>query len=107
ADRFPFLPSLGRRPEGRPSAIRGSPFAIRSPRRNARVKLDTMLVLGYLLLVGVIFIGVAHGSPQELWSPEALVVAFGGAMVATFAGLSMQELREAAQALRIAFTVVV
>ena len=62
------------------------------------MKLDTMLVLGYLLLVGVIFIGVAHGSPQELWSPEALVVAFGGAMVATFAGLSMQELREAAQA---------
>lgn len=71
------------------------------------MKLDSMLVLGYLVLLALIFLGVAHGSPQELWSPEALVVSFGGAVVATIAGLTMQELREAAQALRIAFTVVV
>ena len=69
------------------------------------MKLDSMLVLGYLGIVAVLFIGVAHGSPQEIWSPEALVVAFGGAVVATLAGLSMQELRESLQALRVAFTV--
>ncbi len=71
------------------------------------MKLDTMLILGYVLIVAVLFIGVAHGSPQELWSPEALAVSFGGALVATVAGLSLQELREAAQALRAAFTVAV
>src|SRR5213078_1750492 len=60
-----------------------------------------------LLLIDVIFVCSAHGSTQELWSPEALVVSFGGAVIATFAGLSMQELREAVQALRIAFTVAV
>lgn len=66
-----------------------------------------MLVLGYLLIVALVFLGVAHGSPQELWSPEALLVSFGGAVVATLAGLSMQEIREALQALRIAFTTAV
>ena len=65
-----------------------------------------MLVLGYLGIIAVLFIGVTHGSPQEIWSPEALVVAFGGAVVATVAGLSLQELRESFQALRVAFTVV-
>ena len=71
------------------------------------MKLDTMLVLGYVGIVAVLFIGVAQGSPQELWSPEALAVSFGGAVVGTIAGLSLQELREAAQALRVAFSVVV
>ena len=65
-----------------------------------------MLVLGYLGIIAVLVIGVSHGSPQEIWSPEALVVAFGGAVVATVAGLSMQELRESLQALRVAFTIV-
>src|SRR4029450_13896011 len=60
---------------------------------------------GYLLIVGFVFLGVAQGSAQEIWSPEALVVSFGGALVATRAGLSMQEIRESLQALRIAFTV--
>src|SRR6185295_20321100 len=65
-----------------------------------------MLVLGYVGIFAVIFAGVAHGSPQEIWSPEALVVAFGGAIVATLASLSVQELKEAMQALRVAFSVV-
>ena len=69
------------------------------------MKLDILLVLGYLLIVGFVFLGVAQGSAQEIWSPEALVVSFGGALVATLAGLSMQEIRESLQALRIAFTV--
>ena len=69
------------------------------------MKLDILLVLGYLLIVGVVFMGVAQGSAQEIWSPEALVVSFGGAMIATLAGLSMQEIRESLQALRVAFTV--
>jgi chemotaxis protein MotA len=69
------------------------------------VKLDTMLVLGYLGIIAVLFIGLTHGSPQEIWSPEALAVAFGGAVVATVAGLSLQELKESLQALRVAFTV--
>lgn len=69
------------------------------------MKLDILLVLGYLLIVGFVFLGVAQGSVQEIWSPEALVVSFGGALVATLAGLSMQEIRESLQALRIAFTV--
>jgi len=69
------------------------------------LKLDILLVLGYLLIVGFVFVGVAQGSAQEIWSPEALVVSFGGALVATLAGLSMQEIRESLQALRIAFTV--
>lgn len=69
------------------------------------MKLDLLLVLGYLLIVGVIFMGVSQGSAQEIWSPEALVVSFGGAMIATLAGLSMQEIRESLQALRVAFTV--
>jgi chemotaxis protein MotA len=69
------------------------------------LKLDILLVLGYLLIVGFVFLGVAQGSAQEIWSPEALVVSFGGALVATLAGLSMQEIRESLQALRIAFTV--
>lgn len=64
-----------------------------------------MLVLGYLLIVGAIFIGADQGSPQEVWSPQALVISFGGALIATLAGLSMQELRESIQALRVAFTV--
>ena len=69
------------------------------------MKLDLLLVLGYLLIIGVIFMGVSQGSAQEIWSPEALVVSFGGAMIATLAGLSMQEIRESLQALRVAFTV--
>jgi chemotaxis protein MotA len=69
------------------------------------LKLDILLVLGYLLLVGVIFAGVAQGSAQEIWSPEALVVSLGGALIATLADLSMQEILESLQALRIAFTV--
>src|SRR5688572_8029501 len=64
-----------------------------------------MLVFGYIGIIAVIFLGVAHGSLEEIWSPEALVVAFGGAVVATLAGMSMQELRESLQALRVAFTV--
>jgi chemotaxis protein MotA len=70
------------------------------------VKLDTMLVLGYVGIFAVIFVGVAHGSPQEIWSHEALLIAFGGAVIATLASLSVQELKEAAQALRVAFSVV-
>jgi chemotaxis protein MotA len=70
------------------------------------VKLDTMLVLGYVGIFAVIFVGVARGSPQEIWSHEALLIAFGGAVIATLASLSVQELKEAAQALRVAFSVV-
>lgn len=70
------------------------------------MKLDTMLVLGYVGIFAVIFVGVAHGSPQEIWSHEALLIAFGGAVIATLASLSVQELKEAAQALRVAFSVV-
>jgi chemotaxis protein MotA len=69
------------------------------------MKLDLMLVLGYLLILGAIFIGADQGSPQEVWSPQALVISFGGALIATLAGLSVQELRESLQALRVAFTV--
>jgi hypothetical protein len=95
----------GREPriENQESRSKNQEQRIEKPEREARYDAGP----GYLLLIAVIFVGVAHGSPQELWSPEALVVSFGGAIIATFAGLSMQELREAAQALRIAFTVAV
>ena len=70
------------------------------------MKLDTMLVLGYVGIFAVIFTGMSNGSPREIWSLEALVVAFGGAIIATLASLSVQELKEAVQALRVAFSVI-
>ena len=71
------------------------------------MKLDVMLILGYLGILAVMFLGLtlAHGTPQEIWSAEGFLMAFGGAVIGTVAGLSAQELRDAIGCLKVAFLV--
>jgi chemotaxis protein MotA len=66
-----------------------------------------MLVVGYVGILTIMFLGLtlAHGSPQEVWSAEGFIMAFGGAVVGTLAGLSTQELRDSMQALKVAFLI--
>ncbi len=71
------------------------------------MKLDFLLILGYIGMLTVMYLGLtlAKGTPSEVWSAEGAIMAFGGAIIGTIAGLSMQELRDALQALKVAFTV--
>src|SRR5436190_22056406 len=66
-----------------------------------------MLIVGYLGMLAVMFIGLtlAHGTPQEIWSGEGFIMAFGGAVIGTIAGLSSQELKDAIGCLKVAFLV--
>lgn len=70
-------------------------------------KPDVLLILGYVGIAAIIFaaLTISQGTPQEIWSFEGFLVAFGGALVGTMSALSKEELREAVQALRVAFTV--
>jgi len=70
-------------------------------------KPDFLLILGYVGIVGILLVALtlAQGTPEEIWSPEGFLLAFGGALIGTFAALSRAELREAGQALRVAFIV--
>src|SRR5688572_20314907 len=65
-----------------------------------------ILVAGYIGMFVVIYIGLtlSHGTPQEIWSGEGFIMAFGGAVIGTMAGLSRQEIKDAFQALKVAFT---
>jgi chemotaxis protein MotA len=71
------------------------------------VKLDIMLILGYVGMLSIMFIGLtlSHGTPQEIWSGEGFIMAFGGAVVGTLAGLSTQELRDSLGCIKVAFMV--
>jgi chemotaxis protein MotA len=71
------------------------------------VKLDTMLIAGYVGIFAIMLLGLtlSHGTPQEIWSPPGFIMAFGGAVVGTLAGLSAQELRDSLQALKVAFVI--
>src|SRR5262245_8334099 len=70
-------------------------------------KPDFLLILGYVGILGILFVAltVAQGTPQEIWSSEGFLMAFGGAVIGTLAALSRAELRESGQALKVAFTV--
>jgi len=71
------------------------------------VKLDIMLIVGYVGMLAVMLIGLilSHGTPQEIWSGEGFIMAFGGAVVGTMAGLSFQEVKDSIACLKVAFTV--
>lgn len=71
------------------------------------MKLDIMLILGYVGMLTIMFIGLtlSHGTPQEIWSGEGFIMAFGGAVVGTLAGLSVQELKDAIGCMKVAFLV--
>ncbi len=70
------------------------------------MKLDLILILGYVGIILTVYIGLtlSHGTPQEIWSGEGFIMAFGGAFVGTLAALSRQELKESMQAFKVAFT---
>lgn len=70
------------------------------------MKIDILLILGYVGILVVIFIGLllSHGTPQEIWSAEGFILSFGGAAVGTMAMLSMAELKQVGRSLKIAFT---
>lgn len=70
------------------------------------MKLDMLLILGYVGILLTIFIGLtlSEGTLLEIWSGEGFIVAFGGAFVGTLAALSRPELRESVQAFKVAFT---
>ena len=71
------------------------------------MKLDIMLILGYVGMLTIMFVGLtlSHGTPQEFWSGEGFIMAFGGAVVGTLAGLSSQELKDSLGCLKVAFLV--
>ncbi len=71
------------------------------------MKLDLILIVGYVGMLAVMFIGLilSHGTPQEIWSGEGFIMAFGGAVVGTMAGLSLQEVKDSIGCLKVAFTV--
>lgn len=71
------------------------------------MKLDIMLIVGYVGMLAVMLIGLilSHGTPQEIWSGEGFIMAFGGAVVGTMAGLSFQEVKDSIACLKVAFTV--
>lgn len=71
------------------------------------MKLDIIIIIGYVGMLATIYIGLilSHGTPQEIWSGEGFIMAFGGALVGTMAALSKQELKDALQAMKVAFTV--
>lgn len=66
-----------------------------------------MLIVGYVGMLAVMLIGLilSHGTPQEIWSGEGFIMAFGGAVVGTMAGLSFQEVKDSIACLKVAFTV--
>lgn len=72
------------------------------------MKIDILLIVGYVSMFAVILLGLklSHGTPQEIWSGEGFILAFGGAIAGTIAMLSMQELKDALTAVKVAFTVV-
>jgi chemotaxis protein MotA len=70
------------------------------------MKVDFLLIGGYVGIVLVVLIGVtlAHGKLQEIWSAEGFVLAFGGAICGTIALLTGTDLKMFKGSLRIAFT---
>lgn len=70
------------------------------------MKVDILLILGYVGILAMILIGLvlAEGSPKEIWSAEGFILAFGGATMGTMAMLSKAELKQVGRSLKIAFT---
>jgi chemotaxis protein MotA len=70
------------------------------------VKPDIVLIMGYVLMLGLTYAGLtlSHGTPSEIWSGEGFLMAFGGALVGAIACCSGQEIKDAIQAVKVAFT---
>ncbi len=69
------------------------------------MKPDIILILGYVMMLGLTYTGLtlSHGTPAEIWSGEGFLMAFGGACVGAVACCSPQEVKDALQAIKVAF----